>query len=104
MCNRVGACSWDSGGSPCECDKWPQWLAEHGIPTKRAFSLAEGDTWRGNEAIDVAANEFGTRKDMPIAYYRPSGSKGFYFYSGKLLGVWNVSYPTGKRINVVGIN
>ena len=104
VCNRVAACEWNSKGSPCECAKWPQWLAEHGIPSKRAITLAAGDTWCGNEAIYVNANEFGTQKGMPISYYRPAGTKGSYFYSGKLLGVWNILFPTGKRINVVGLN
>ena len=30
----VSGCDWGSGGSPCHCKEWPQWLLQRGIPAK----------------------------------------------------------------------
>ena len=36
-----------------------------------------------------------------VSYYRPSGSKGFHFYNGKVHSSWSVMFPTGCRREVV---
>ena len=52
LCNRVAKCIWDSGGAPCRCDEWPQWVREHGIPSTRAVALPPGYHFAGNVCLD----------------------------------------------------
>ena len=68
ICDRVGKCSWDSGGSGCECEKWPQWLAEHGLPTKRAVPAPN---FEPNMSIDAATMSIDAAKGTTCPYYRP---------------------------------
>ena len=51
--NRVADCGWKSGGSGCECEKWPQWLSEN-KNTARVQNVAK---FNGNTAIDPEAND-----------------------------------------------
>jgi len=53
VCNRVALCEWKSGGSGCQCEKWPQWLSEN-KDTGRVQNVAK---FNGNTAIDPEAND-----------------------------------------------
>ena len=101
ICNRVSNCSWDSGGSRCECEKWPQWLSEHGMPTGRAVPAPN---FEPNSSIDPTTMSIDSTKGTVCSYYRPSGTKGFYFYNGIVHGAWSVQFPSGSRRDVVAIN
>ena len=39
-----------------------------------------------------------------VSYFRPKGSKGFYFYNGSVHSSWSVMFPTGCRREVVAVN
>ena len=105
LCNRVAKCEWKSGGSKCSCELWPQWLRDYGVPSGRAHSLTEpgakfdGDVTKDSKAVGLSA-EAGT----DVSYLRPSGSKGFFYYSGKISKVWKVLFPSGQSKHVVAVN
>ena len=96
----VADCGWKSGGSGCECEKWPQWLSEN-KNTARVQSVAK---FTGNTAIDKHANDIEAVPGASVSYYRPSGSKGFYFYNGKIENAYDVQFPSGQRKVVVALN
>ena len=95
---RVAGCSFDSGGSGCECEKWPQWIADNASRAQRA------ENFDGNLILDPEARGISAEKGTACSYYRPSGSKGFYFYNGLVQGVFEVQFPSGKRRIVVSLN
>ena len=105
VCNRVAMCDWKSGGSVCQCQKWPQWQSENGMRTGRAFPLRPDATFSGDVAKDPdGAAAIPAQKGTRVSYFRPSGMKGFYYYNGLVQGVWDVKFPTGKHCNVVAVN
>jgi len=101
ICNRVSNCTWERGGSTCECEQWPQWLHEHGLPTGRAVPALD---FEPNISIDPTTMSKNGTKGTVASYYRPSGTKGFYFYNGIVQGAWSVQFPSGSRREVVAIN
>ena len=100
ICNRVADCDWKSGGSGCECEKWPQWIAEN----KNTKRVQKVEKFNGNTAIDPEANDIAAKPGAQVSYYRPSGSKGFYYYNGKIESVYRVLFPSGQRKVVVALN
>jgi len=100
ICNRVANCVWDRGWSGCECEKWPQWLSQIGMPTGRA-ELA----WHvmPNIIIDPFTMSVEATRGTVVSYYRPSGSKGLWF-PGIVQSAWSVKFPTGCCREVVAIN
>ena len=71
LCNRVGNCEWSSGGSPCHCNEWPQWIATHGV-NGRAVALTH---FAGNIGVDPEeAGDLSAARGSPVSYYRPSGT------------------------------
>ena len=100
ICNRVSNCVWESGGSTCECEKWPQWLADN----CRQMGRAEPATnFVPNMSIDALTMSIKSTKGTVVSYYRPSGKKGFHFYKGIVRGAWSVKFPTGCRREVVAV-
>ena len=75
LCNRVGNCTWGSGGSQCRCDLWPQWIHNHGIPFSRAVALPPGDHFADNVGLGpLGAAVLSVQKGTTVSYYRPSGT------------------------------
>ena len=102
ICNRVGDCEWKSGGSGCECEVWPQWLHQHGVPSGRATVVT--GTFHGNTAIDSEATGIHAAGGSACSYYRPNGTTGFYFYNGLISSVHCVRFFTGKEKTIVAVN
>ena len=71
----MGNCIWESGGSPCRCDQWPQWIREHGIPSSRAVALPPGDHFAGNVGLDPdGAGALPAAQGSVVSYYCPKGT------------------------------
>ena len=102
ICNRVANCTWDSAGSGCKCDQWPQWLHRYGVPSGRAKPV--DDFFDGNVEFDPGSAQLPVARGSGVSYFRPKGSKGFFFYSGVLGGVWSVQFPSGVCRIVAEIN
>ena len=77
---------------------------EHGVPSKKATRLTAAETFAGNVEMDPKAHGVGARKGTDVSYYRPSGTKGFWFYAGLVQEVWLVQFPSGKKSHVVALN
>jgi len=58
----------------------------------------------GNVCFDPRANALSGAVTSPASYYRPNGSKGFFFYNGKVQTCVDVMFPSGKKKRVVAIN
>ena len=82
LCNRSGV-KWGEAPAPCECAKWPGWLAKASpFVCKRVDSgiLKDGTEFRlqGASSADVAstaASSAGGGTTSVAAYWRPGGKK-----------------------------
>ena len=70
LCNRVSNCGWSSGGSPCHCDQWPQWLVTHGRPRATAIETCEGNV----DVDPVDAKSLPVTNGSIVSYLRPRGT------------------------------
>ena len=56
-----------------------------------------------NVVFDAAAKTISAAKGTSCSYYRPSGNKGFFWNSGKIISVYSVKMPL-KEKTVVALN
>ena len=88
FCNRAGS-AWNDAPYPCECGKWPQWIAE--APLELCKSKKTGTAQDGS-IIDL---EKVYAKEESVAFWRPGGhnKKENYYYNGVLTNIYEVVLP-----------
>ena len=60
--------------------------------------------FKGNTAMDPKAKDISAKPGTHVSYFRPSGSRGFYFYNGLIENAYAVQFPSGQREVVVALN
>jgi len=74
----------------------------YGLRSKQAQGIS--GTFAGNTALDPKAGSISATVGQLVSYYRPSGSQGFYFFNGIVERVLQVTFPSGRKRQIISVN